>query len=253
MQDRAFDPRTVVVLCLAICLATVAQAQGKKRRPQKVQPRQAGFRLVAPADLIYIPKRERPIPVDLFQVLSDGKKPQDGFFDVGGKPVAPVWTSSDTSVLQITTDRRTGKVVFTILGPGKTTVTVSVGRWSDGAELTVVESPFSLGVSRRTLVQDFGYPSKKYRSRSSVRAPIAPGFESLPQDCWVVQRHSLVVKAAPRYYGYEPEFWEYQQSPRCLLCISDGRVRAILTRPSQKGDATRLRTKGPAKPGRPGE
>ena len=274
MQDRALNRRGFVaaVACAAVWIATVMCAQERSHKPRGAKPPETGFRLVPVPDLVYLPKYlpkpEEPrggaphkkragmtgfggpragtsvnIPVHeyVFQVLSDGKGPENGFFNVRGKPVAPVWKSSNPSVLAITTNAR-DKPSFAIHGPGKTTVTVSVGDWSDHADLEIVNSPISMGTSSHDLLKQHGYPTEKYITKE------------VPRGCCTVYwggngAPSLKVGIGPSYTasGGVVEFWEYQQWPRCLIVIMGGAVVEMATRPAEKGDAARPAASLPAK------
>ena len=77
-------------------VVAVAYVQKPAAKPRKAKPPESGFRLVALTDLVYLPKPEETSDTAitetkrtlLFRVLRDGEGPKDGFFDVGGKPVA---------------------------------------------------------------------------------------------------------------------------------------------------------------------
>jgi hypothetical protein len=267
-----------------VWIAAVACAQEPLHKPGKAQTSEGGFRLGAITDLVYLPKPEEPsgdetqkthkkqgdksrsgtsttfqkentVPeglvgksgkTPLFWVSRDGKGPADGFFRVGEKAVAPVWKSSDPSVLKITMNAQSVPSC-TIYGPGKTTVTVSVGDWSDHTDLEVVNSTFSMGTSRHDLLKQYGYPAKKYK----LDQPKMPaGFEKVPPRCCMVDRDYIYIvdfqpftgrgyRAAGVYDAQGGEFWEYPQWSRCLIFIK-GQVEGIATRPAQKGDAARV-------------
>jgi hypothetical protein len=294
MQDRILNRSGVVVFtaCVLVSFAAVACAQNPSRKPRNAKPSERGFRLVTLIDLVYLPKLGEPSgnathnkrhgksglggslivhedeETHLFRVLLDGKGPKDGFFQIAGKPVAPVWKSSDPSVVRITLSAR-GMPSFKIRGPGKATVTVSVGDWSGRADMEAVDSPFPTGTSRHDLLKQYGYPAKKYRCESD--SPHIPaGFEKLPRGCCAVylkenyddaSGYSFAVQAgpSPRYgsyvgpnYATDGEFWEYPNWPRCLIFVMGGSTHApgvagIVTRPAQKGDAARIAEPATAK------
>ena len=269
-------PPAIHMEILSIAAAQPAKAEPASRpepaKPAKGQPPSGpetaasaagpleGFKLVAAADLVYIPEADlaymarQGYKVDatqLFHVVRNGKGPEYGFFDVAGKAMPPVWTSSDPSVLAYTADgagqdRRRG---LFILSCGKTTVTVSVGKWSDHAALTVAEAPIRQPLSAHALVEKFGIPSRKYRRNVSA-AQASAGIRKLPTNCW-----GIGVGYEIRLYnpcdpggivsrGSGDEWFEYNKWPRCLFRIRDpgtgtekGWVDDIATRPAEPTDS----------------
>ena len=247
------------------------------------------FQLVAFTDLVYIPKTDVDVrpkarhkgPAGrraevallecgdyLFHVLKGGNKPVHGFFDVSGKPVAPAWKSSDSSVLKANADPKTGEVSFAILRPGTVTVTVSVGDWSDTREIAVVQVPLALDISAHTIVKTYGYPAKK-TTQDGAAAPSRRLRKLLDGAICVLflgsghpfdlARCTDIYSAhyVPREWNGNFEFWEYPQRwPRCILLITglgsrpeEGELSSIITRPRQENahDATASETpKAPA-------
>jgi hypothetical protein len=248
--------------------------QGRGQGNGDAKPTEVGFRLVAPCDLVYIPKTFNPKANDpkankpkpnkpkpnerqnrfvdprqirgtlpmledtAFRILKDGKTPDHGFFNVDGKPVAPVWKSSDPSILRITDPNSPSSTLkgvprnpmfvhvpaelrFDILGLGKVTVTVSVGTWSDHADLNIVEGPVSGGEKIHDVLEKYGYPAKKYKYFWNMGLPtngdIPNGFEKAPEPCYGF----FPTGEGPRGAGWgRGEYWEYPQWPRCLVIIS---------------------------------
>ena len=267
-------------------------ASGGPQTPPKAMggdPSANAFRLVALTDMIWLPNDRIPEYADqvgtrLFQVFRGAEGPKDGFFGVGGKPVAPVFKSSNPSVLDIG-----GKPVQRIVrasnptslallegktyaeagqpdrasirGPGKTTVTVSIGDRSVRADLDVLTVPVSSSMSRHDLLGKHGYPARKYLWPFGA---IPAGFEELPRGCCGIQHWSGfrnqgtdVVPwrlSGKRQQGLSRddvagEYWEYPQWPRCLILVGEEGVKSIVTRPAEKTTAPGHPTaKPPAEP-----
>ncbi len=227
-----------------------------------------GLKLVARTDLIYVWKHEKAAekpPTDrkkqrgsgkparkerpkeaaaqapyaqgkgLFQVLRNGKPPKDGFFDVGGKPVAPEWESSDNAVLKVVKSRESGEPYFVILAAGKTTVTARVGSWSDKAELTVAEGPFTQseeqGMNAHKLTEALGYPAKKYGFRRNANPRSPAGFEVAPKG--LLELHWNPMDSFSYHGPNQAEFWEYEKWPRCLIPVGGS---GPVTRPATPGE-----------------
>ncbi len=253
MQDRTVG-RWVVVACV-LSFATwgtaTARAGDPSRKPQETVQATTRLQILGPPiDLIYIPKGggvHEGRKTRLFRVLMDGKGPKDGFFEIHGKLLAPVWKSSDPSVLKIHKNAE-GTPSFTIRGPGAVNVTVSVGDWSGKAHLTVSEVPFRIspnesdGISRHNVLKQYGRPIAKYRSGREMPA----GFEKLPRACCLVHMpggevNCVVDTTSWDIYGMSgAEYWEYAEWPRCLIYVADGEVQGIVTRPARKDDAVSI-------------
>ena len=240
--------------------APVASA-GPQTPPNATEagPSAEGFQLVALTDLIYIPepppkhKKGKPalavrvnlLGTPLFRVLKDGKGPVHGFFDVAGTPVAPVWNSSQPTVVRANTDSRTGGVSFAITGPGKASVTVSVGAWSDRRELTIVQLPLHLSMSAHAVISAaHGFPATKTRVKVFYADPYVGWYEVFGAGESTYYGMTLAKDSSLWKYQYQwapspHDLWEYPQWPRCALSIRGERLFAVLTRPPEqaKGDA----------------
>jgi hypothetical protein len=170
---------------LFVCGRAVAQAP--------TSPTKA-FQLVAPYDLLYIQDGQRvPISDKFLKVQMNGKTPEHGFFNVGGTPVAPKWKSSDPGVVEC---RANGEIwSFYLLGPGKATITVSVGDWSDHVDFEVISVPVKRDSTPHDLLEKYGYPTAKYRQ--------------IPSGCY--NQNGDVGS------GFPTEVWEYSRWPRLLL------------------------------------
>lgn len=226
--------------------APLPDTNGRKASPSShsgaaaeagVKPAPSGFQLVAATDLIYIIGRDaegrKPVRIlakSLFRVLRNGKGPVHELFDIAGKPVGPVWSSSNHKVLTLDTDAKTGAVSYVIRGPGKTTVKVSVGDWSADRQLTIVLLPLYASMSPKNIISKVdAFPKKKSRKDCLsgacyvVKCPIGMGMffgelSTPPHPSEVFGR------------GSRCEYWEYPQWPRCTLVIHDNkRLLAIVT------------------------
>jgi hypothetical protein len=127
---RKCYPMFLVVFAAGLILSGAASARAQPPGPQtsakaaESGPSASGFRLLVAHDLLCIPLGFSANRADgLFRVQRNGKGTEHGFFDVDGKPVAPVWSSSNPSVLQL----RDSGWPFRVRGLGKATITVSVG------------------------------------------------------------------------------------------------------------------------------
>jgi len=209
-----------------------------------------GFRLVAITDLFYMPtdvqgrsyrgvdSAKIPETSRLFSILKDGRKSEHGFFNVHGKAVTSRWISSNPSVLKIIPKPEgcpdpedTANPFCAIVGFGKTTVTATVGDWSDHKDFAVVEVPIKIpsDTSVHDWIKQFGFPVRKFWTGQA-----RSGFDPIPAGCCGCGfvDGGVWVDDGTRERGGRTEYWEYAAWPRCLFGISDDLIRQVATRPA---------------------
>jgi hypothetical protein len=127
--------------------------------------------------------------------------------------------------------------LFVIVGFGKTSVTATVGDWSDHKDFAVVEVPIKIpsDTSVHDWIKQFGFPVRKFWTGQA-----RSGFDPIPAGCCGCGfvDGGVWVDDGTRERRGGTEYWEYAAWPRCLFGISDDLIRQVATRPAITSTAT---------------
>ena len=176
-----------------------------------------GFSVVFPYTVAYIPQGEAGFEFSFVLAAFDGKKPTEGFLDVGGTPVRVEAESSDATIAEIKPDPEFTLSPFAVYfhRPGAATITVQAGQYRVEQKIEVVQVPVNADAPSSDVIEEMGFPTEK-------KKVYVPWPEDKFIDCFM--------------YSPEPgqpfmgEHWTYEKYPALVLSIENGKLWGVGTR-----------------------
>lgn len=213
-------PASLKVIFFWFLLAVTPIVYGQEHPDAKFLDR--GFRMFVAFDRVYLPRnaddrvggsaaQDRVIS-GFVAVFMDGKQPKYDTFEVGKTPIPIIWKSSNPSVIkfgfgnELLGDGSGGTPVVRVLSPGRSEISVSVGKWSARRTIRVIQIPFSLKTRAKDILAKKGYPQNE--ADHLPRGSLAFGEDNTPSA------------------------WEYDEWPGCRLLIGAEELRGIATTPA---------------------
>ncbi|NUQ63544.1 MAG: hypothetical protein HUU20_13800 [Pirellulales bacterium] len=177
---------------------------------QAAAQRAVGLSVTAEEPVIYIGKSSPETRLHFFTVRYRGKEGTQGFFNVGGDAVRPLFFSRNRNLLQI--DRFGTECRF--IRPGQAVITVKLGAESAVVSVKIVELPFRNTSSSEEVLATLGFPDEK--RLIEVFWPEVKGFDG-------------EVYGAPPGSAVRLEHWFYKGYPGLVLAVDNGKVVKICT------------------------
>ena len=176
-----------------------------------------GFSVVFPYTVTYIPQGGKCFEGSFILTAFDGKKPTEGFLDVGGTPVRVEAESSDATVVEIKPDPEftLSPFVVSFHRPGTVTVTVQAGRYKVEQNVEVVQIPVNADAPSSDAIEEMGFPTEK-------KKVYVPWPEDKVIDCFIYS-----PEAGRPFIG---EHWTYAKYPALVLSIENGKLWGVGTR-----------------------
>jgi hypothetical protein len=234
LNDHGISASTVVLISkLARENQSLRRELAEKESLQALQVKEPKVELAKSAALVfsidestvYIPTTNKPdtdLLVSFVRLSFNGERTTAGLFNVGGKPVRPLVTSSDPSVVKVIQvgevhpemvgGALTSSELIRFLKPGNVVLRAEVAGHETSCEVSVVQVPIELGMSANDVIESIGFPSSKKHIFAS----------------WPNSRTADKMRYFPRAgKSISGEHWRFEKYPGLVVSIIFGKVKEI--------------------------